>query len=184
MRVSLRFPLSVLLLCELLVIIVAAAPLAPIRVAAEAEHGALASEVYNSAGELLSTSLRSPTQIASSPLPRFAKEIRLTNAGEHWLVHPKDIPSLARPRGGLWRSLRFGRSPARVEITKNNNIKMINDGSTPRLFRFGSADKTYYVLPHTKETLHGNEVTQTQYKAHSIHKLPKDTGAPYSDLAL
>lgn len=184
MRASLRRALAVILSCCLLLISVAATPLAPVQEAAEAAHGALASEVYNSAGELLSTSLRSPTQIASSSLPRASKTIRVTKAGEHWLVHPKDVPSLARPRSGLWHSLRLGHSPARVEFTKDSSIKLINDASSPRLFRFGSADRTYYVLPHTRETLRGNDITETQYNALSIHKLPKDTGPVYSDLAL
>lgn len=178
-------PVAMLLLPFVLIATTAAAPLSfkPAQAAAESLHSSAPA-----AGELIS-SFRSPVSIASGSLPHHDKTIEVFNQAEHWLVHPKDVPALTRSRSSR-SSLLDGvreklRTPlAKVKITKDGNVQMVNTASSPRLFRFGSADKTYYVLPRTRETIPAKDLTETQFRALTIHKLPTDTGVVYNEVAL
>lgn len=174
---------AMLILTFVLIATTVAAPLSfkSAEVAAESLHSSAPA-----ASELITTSFRSPVSIGSSPLPHHDKTIEVFNQAEHWLVHPKDVPYLTRSRSSFFEGVRekLKHPLAKVKVTNEGNVQMVNSASSPRLFRFGSADKTYYVLPGTKETISAKDLTETQFRALTIQKVPKDTGVVYNEVAL
>ncbi|KAJ9478576.1 hypothetical protein PHBOTO_002074 [Pseudozyma hubeiensis] len=147
---------------------------------------------------LLLTSIPFLTFTSSAPVPPIVPDlaeavsqpvIKAYHNANHWLVRPESLhslellPSSPRAASVLERVHSLGRSPARTELTPDGNIKMINEGFSPRLFRFGTKDRIYIVQPGTKETLHANELTNQQYHALTISRIPKRTPIVYDDVS-
>ncbi|GAC99127.1 hypothetical protein PHSY_006725 [Pseudozyma hubeiensis SY62] len=138
------------------------------------------------------------TLIFSAPAPPIVPElaeavsqpvIRAYRNADHWLVRPESLPSLdmlpSSPTAAsvLERVRSFGRSPARTVVTPDGNVKMINEGSSPRLFRFGTKDRIYIVQPGTRETIQADELTHQQYHALTVSRIPKHTPIVYDDVS-
>lgn len=133
--------------------------------------------------------------VSSAPLSPVLPEAGATvrpaieafKAGPHWIVSPETLPRV-RPGAStsssslLERIRSLGRAPARVKTTQQGDLKMINQGTSPRLFEFGSKDKVYLIQPKTTGTLARSDLTEQQFRALSIQKIPKDTRVNYNDL--
>lgn len=118
--------------------------------------------------------------------PIIGPVVNAYNEGLHWLVRSDSLPvirdTLSSPSTSRFeRILSLGRSRAKVEFTAEGNIKMINDGPRPLLFKFGTRDRIYVLQPRTREVLARSELTEQQYKALTIHKLPLDATIVYGD---
>ncbi len=174
-------PVAMLLLPFVLIATTAAAPLLfkPAQAAAESLHSSAPA-----AGELIS-SFRSPVSIASGSLPHHDKTIEVFNQAEHWLVHPKDVPALTRSRSSLLDGVREKlRTPlAKVKITKDGNVQMVNTASSPRLFVLAlRTDVLRAAWNKGDDPSKGSDRDAVQ--ALTIHKLPTDYGVVYNEVAL